>query len=284
MNDSNKKTAHNIAEIKKTLGSNDGRTVGLVPTMGALHRGHLSLIERASRDCDTVVVSIYVNPTQFGPTEDLEGYPRQLDKDIEMASGAGADIIFAPADDELYTAPVFTEIKINELVGLLCGKKRPEHFSGVATIVVKLVNIIKPDIIYFGEKDWQQFVIVKKVFKDLNVDTLVVGMPIVRDADGLALSSRNRYLSQKQRRSAKALPAALELAHDMIKNGERRKDKIISAAKEVIAAEPSLELEYFSICHPENLIEVETIKGEMLLAAAVDAGGARLIDNKVIKI
>ncbi|MCK4267774.1 MAG: pantoate--beta-alanine ligase, partial [Actinomycetia bacterium] len=279
-----KKTAHNIAEIKKALESSDGRTVGLVPTMGALHRGHLSLIERAARDCDTVVVSIYVNPTQFGPTEDLEGYPRQLDKDIEMASGAGADIIFAPADDELYTAPVFTEIKINELVGLLCGKKRPEHFSGVATIVVKLVNIIKPDIIYFGEKDWQQFVIVKKVFKDLNVDTLVVGMPIVRDADGLALSSRNRYLSQKQRRSAKALPAALELAHDMIKNGERRKDKIISAAKEVIAAEPSLELEYFSICHPENLIEVETIKGEMLLAAAVDAGGARLIDNKVIKI
>ncbi len=284
MSDCKKKTAHNIAEIKKALGSSDGRTVGLVPTMGALHRGHLSLIERAARDCDTVVVSIYVNPTQFGPTEDLEGYPRQLDKDIEMASGAGADIIFAPADDELYPAPVFTEIKINELVGLLCGKKRPEHFSGVATIVVKLVNIIKPDIIYFGEKDWQQFVIVKKVFKDLNVDTLVVGMPIVRDADGLALSSRNRYLSQKQRRSAKALPAALELAHDMIKNGERRKDKIISAAKEVIAAEPSLELEYFSICHPENLVEVETIKGEMLLAAAVDAGGARLIDNKVIKI
>lgn len=284
MSDCKKKTAHNIAEIKKALGSSDGRTVGLVPTMGALHRGHLSLIERAARDCDTVVVSIYVNPTQFGPTEDLEGYPRQLDKDIEMASGAGADIIFAPADDELYPAPIFTEIKINELVGLLCGKKRPEHFSGVATIVVKLVNIIKPDIIYFGEKDWQQFVIVKKVFKDLNVDTLVVGMPIVRDADGLALSSRNRYLSQKQRRSAKALPAALELAHDMIKNGERRKDKIISAAKEVIAAEPSLELEYFSICHPENLVEVETIKGEMLLAAAVDAGGARLIDNKVIKI
>ncbi len=284
MSDCKKKTAHNIAEIKKALGSSDGRTVGLVPTMGALHRGHLSLIERAARDCDTVVVSIYVNPTQFGPTEDLEGYPRQFDKDIEMASGAGADIIFAPADDELYPAPVFTEIKINEFVGLLCGKKRPEHFSGVATIVVKLVNIIKPDIIYFGEKDWQQFVMVKKVFKDLNVDTLVVGMPIVRDADGLALSSRNRYLSQKQRRSAKALPAALELAHDMIKNGERRKDKIISAAKEVIAAEPSLELEYFSICHPENLVEVETIKGEMLLAAAVDAGGARLIDNKVIKI
>lgn len=284
MNDSKKKVAHNIAEIKKALESNDGCLVGLVPTMGALHRGHLSLIERASRNCDTVVVSIYVNPTQFGPTEDIEGYPRELDKDIELALGGGADIIFAPADDELYSGRIFTEIKINELEGLLCGKKRPGHFSGVATVVVKLVNIIRPDIIYFGEKDWQQFVIVKKVFKDLNIDTRVVGMPTIRDADGLALSSRNRYLSQKQRRSARALPAALELAHDMIKNGERRRDKIISAAKEVIAAEPSLKLEYFSICRPESLIEVEAIKGEVLLAAAVHAGGARLIDNKVIKI
>ncbi len=250
--------------------------------MGALHDGHLALVKQARSECDIVVVSIFVNPLQFGPAEDFNIYPRTLDEDVPAAAGAGADIIFAPAVEEIYPRKMAATVSVDGLDRRLCGKYRPGHFSGVATVVVKLLNIVKPSRAYFGAKDWQQLVIVRRVVEDLDIDVEVVAVPTVREADGLALSSRNRYLSAIQRQQALALPRALEAAARAVESGERDPAKVIGAAGEVIAASPGVKLEYVSICRPDTLEEVTRIEGEVLLAAAVYVGKTRLIDNMVI--
>lgn len=257
--------------------------VGLVPTMGALHRGHASLIEQARRDCETVVVSIFVNPLQFGSGEDLSRYPRHLEADLEFAEQTGADIIFAPPEREIYPKPTTITIDAGRLGEVLCGQSRPGHFSGVATIVVKLLNIVSPAKAYFGEKDWQQLVVVKAVAQELSLDVKIVAVPTVREPDGLAISSRNEYLAPSERMAAAAIYAALSRARDLIVKGEANATKIKRAAEELIAAQPRLKLEYFSICRPDDLAEMESVSGEVLVAAAVFAGKTRLIDNLLVK-
>ncbi len=273
-----------IHEIRQSLNNLSFNTIALVPTMGALHEGHLSLIKRAAQDCDGVVVSIFVNPLQFGPEEDFNNYPRDLEEDAKLAADAGAGLIFAPSVAEIYGTSNHTIINVKNIGRVLCGKSRPGHFNGVATVVVKLLNIVKPQNAYFGEKDWQQLIIVRRVVVDLNMDVRIVGMATVRDQDGLAVSSRNRYLSDKQRLAAAALPAALGLARDMIAEGERDKNKIISTAIEVIMNQPGLKLDYLSLCRADDLGEIDIIDGKILIAAAVYAGEARLIDNLVIQV
>lgn len=278
------KITKTIEETRQALAPFDRDTVGFVPTMGALHAGHVSLINRAAQDCDNVVVSIFVNPLQFGPNEDFNSYPKELEEDARIAAGAGANLIFAPSVQEIYPASSSTTINLKNLDRVLCGKSRPGHFSGVATVVVKLLNIVKPKFAYLGEKDWQQLIIVKRVVADLNIDVGIVGMPTIRDEDGLAVSSRNKYLSDKQRAAALALPAALRRARDMIVGGELDKSRIISSAIDVITSQPDLKLDYLSLCRADNLGEIDIIEGKILIAAAVYAGEARLIDNLVIKI
>ncbi|MDP1809117.1 MAG: pantoate--beta-alanine ligase [Actinomycetota bacterium] len=273
-----------IRELRLALDRQAGKKIGFVPTMGALHEGHLSLVGQARQDCDVVVVSVFVNPLQFGPAEDLAEYPRLLDEDVTSARGAGADIIFAPAVEEMYPEPMVAKVRVEGLEDVLCGKYRPGHFAGVATVVVKLLNIVRPERAYFGAKDWQQLIIVRKVVKDFNLAVEIVAMPTVRDADGLAKSSRNRYLSPKEREAALVLPAGIQAAAKMIAAGERDAGRVIAAAKEVIAAQPGVKLEYFSIRGPLDLLPVDVIAGEVLVAAAVYVGRARLIDNMVIKV
>lgn len=273
-----------IRELRLALDRQAGKKIGFVPTMGALHEGHLSLVGQARQDCDVVVVSVFVNPLQFGPAEDLAEYPRLLDEDVTSARGAGADIIFAPAVEEMYPEPMVAKVRVEGLEDVLCGKYRPGHFAGVATVVVKLLNIVRPERAYFGAKDWQQLVIVRKVVKDFNLAVEIVAMPTVRDADGLAKSSRNRYLSPKEREAALVLPVGIQAAAKMIAAGERDAGRVIATAKEVIAAQPGVKLEYFSIRGPLDLLPVDVIAGEVLVAAAVYVGRARLIDNMVIKV
>lgn len=273
-----------IRELRLALDGRAGGKIGFVPTMGALHEGHLSLVRQARQDCDLVVVSVFVNPLQFGPAEDLAKYPRPLDEDVAAAGGAGADIVFAPADAEMYPEPMRTKVRVEGLEDVLCGKDRPGHFAGVATVVVKLLNIVRPERAYFGAKDWQQLVIVRKAVDDLNLPVEIVAMPTVRDADGLALSSRNRYLSPAERQTALVLPAAIQTAAKLIAAGERDAGLVIAASKEIIAARPGVKLEYFSIRGPLDLLPVDVIAGDVLIAAAVYVGRTRLIDNMVIKV
>jgi len=277
-------TIETIRELRLALDKLAGKTVGFVPTMGALHEGHLSLVRQARQDCDVVVVSVFVNPIQFGPSEDMDKYPRSLGKDIALAREAGADIVFAPASEEMYHEPARAKVRVDGLEDVLCGKYRPGHFAGVATVVLKFFNIVRPQRAYFGAKDWQQLVVVGKVVKDLNLSIEIIPMPIIRAADGLALSSRNQYLSPQERISALVLPAAIQAAAQTIHAGERDARLVEAAAKEVIAAQPGVTLEYFSICGPQDLQPVDIIVGEVLAAAAVYVGPTRLIDNMVIRI
>lgn len=272
-----------ISDMRGLVKERMPAVVGFVPTMGALHAGHVSLIENARRDCDLVIVSIFVNPLQFGPEEDLGSYPRQPAADVEIAMGAGADKVFAPSRDELIGDEPLTSVNIAELDERLCGRSRPGHFAGVASILAKFFNIIAPDRAYFGEKDWQQFQIVRRMAHDLNYDIEIIPVSTVRDEDGLAISSRNRYLSAGERRAAVVLPRALEAARVKVEDGETRAGAIVELVKEMIATEPAVRLEYFSVCRPENLTDVDRITGDVLLAAAVNVGAARLIDNVVIR-
>lgn len=255
------------------------RTIGFVPTMGYLHEGHLRLVEEARRLADTVVVSIFVNPTQFGPDEDYEKYPRDPEKDRALARAAGTDILFMPHKDELYPANFQTYITQEHLPNHLCGLSRPVHFRGVMTIVAKLLNIVKPHYAVFGEKDYQQLVIVRQMAADLNFDTQIVGVPTVREADGLAMSSRNKYLSPDQRQSALSLSRALSRAKEMVENGETRSRAIIEKAAQAIASAPEAAIDYVRICDPESLEDVEAIDRPVRMALAVKIGNTRLIDN-----
>ncbi|MFP3981510.1 MAG: pantoate--beta-alanine ligase, partial [Desulfobacterales bacterium] len=258
------------------------RAVAFVPTMGYLHDGHLSLLATGRQMADILVVSIFVNPTQFGPGEDYDNYPRDLQRDRRLAEEAGTDVLFMPEKDQLYPEGYETYVTQTHLPNHLCGLSRPTHFSGVTTIVAKLFNIVKPHYAVFGKKDYQQLVIIRKMAADLNFDTRIVGAPIVRESDGLALSSRNKYLSPQQRQSALSLNRTLTEAQQMVAGGEITAETIIEKAVQVITAQPQTEIDYVRICDPETLEDVDVVDRPVLMALAVHVGQTRLIDNTML--
>jgi len=259
-----------------------GKIIGLVPTMGYLHSGHISLIKRAKKDCGIVVVSIYVNPTQFGPGEDYQRYPRDLERDKKLAKEAGTDILFVPSDEEIYPDSFHTYIQVEELSKRLCGVSRPIHFRGVATIVAKLFNIVKPTKAYFGWKDAQQLIILKKMVKDLNMDVEVVGLPTVREKDGLAISSRNKYLSKQERKIAPILYQALVKAKKMVNSGENNSARVLQQAKDLIKKKKGVKIDYLKAINLIDLKDAKKIKKNTLIAIAAWIGKTRLIDNVII--
>ena len=270
-----------IKEVREVIGNwkKRGFSVGLVPTMGYLHPGHISLIERARKENDMVVVSIFVNPIQFGPNEDLDTYPRDMTHDREVCEKAGAELIFAPQPSEMYPSENFAFVDIKELGNGLCGAKRPGHFRGVCTVVSKLFNIVLPDRAYFGEKDAQQLAIIRRMVKDLNFGTEIVSCPIVREPDGLAMSSRNLYLSPEERKAALSLSRSLSAAKELMRKGEKDSVKIREAIVAGISSEPLVKIDYAEIVDSADLSPVEKIEKPVLAAAAVYFGKTRLIDN-----
>ncbi len=273
--------SESVQEVRK-LTSNwkkRGFSVGLVPTMGYLHPGHISLIERARKENDMVVVSIFVNPMQFGPNEDLDKYPRDMAHDREVCEKAGADLIFAPDTSEMYPSENLAFVDIKELSGGLCGAKRPGHFRGVCTVVSKLFNIVLPDRAYFGEKDAQQLAIIRRMVKDLNFGTAIVSCPIVREPDGLAMSSRNLYLSPEERKAALSLSRSLNAAKELMRKGEKNAVKIREMIVAGISAEPLARIDYAEIVDSADLKPVDNIEKPVLAAVAVYFGKTRLIDN-----
>lgn len=270
-----------MAMLSKIL-KKDSKSIGFVPTMGYLHDGHLSLIKTAKQHTDVAVVSIFVNPKQFSPKEDLDKYPRNLKRDEEMARLAGADVLFIPSAEDMYPDDYATYVDIERLSAVLCGASRPGHFRGVATVVVKLFNIIKPDIAYFGQKDAQQSIIIKKMVEDLNIDVEIKVLPTVREKDGLAMSSRNVYLSESQRKDALCLSQALSKAEAAVKSGERDVSKIVKMMDAVISQRPAAKIDYIKAVDAKNLEPVDKISGRTLVALAVFIGKTRLIDNTIL--
>ncbi|OZG55407.1 pantothenate synthetase [Bifidobacterium tissieri] len=272
---------HTIAEVREQVKAwkAQGLTVGLVPTMGFLHEGHKSLIEHAVADNDRVVVSDFVNPVQFGPNEDLEAYPRDLDRDSKLVSGAGANLLFNPSPEEMYYPNRTTAITMATITEELCGKSRPVHFGGVCTVVAKLFNIVTPNRAYFGQKDAQQLLVIKRMVRDLNFDIEIIGCPIIREADGLAKSSRNTYLNPEERAAAPILHKALEAGRALAESGEKNADVIKAKVREVLATEPLADPEYVEVVDLENVHPVATLDQPVLVAIAVRIGKTRLIDN-----
>jgi pantoate--beta-alanine ligase len=258
------------------------KRLGLVPTMGALHEGHLSLVRAARAQCDAVAVSIFVNPTQFGPTEDLSKYPRQFDHDCRLLEKEGVEILFAPPVEEIYPDGEVTWVLVEGLSERLDGRSRPGHFRGVTTIVSKLFHIVEPEAAFFGQKDAAQLAVIRRMVLDLNFPIEIVACPIVREPDGLAMSSRNAYLNQEERVRALVLQRSLQKARQQFRAGERSAAKLISAAKEVFAREPQVVLDYFEVVDPDTLDPVERISQETLVAVAAYVGCTRLIDNLVL--
>jgi len=258
--------------------------LGLVPTMGALHEGHLSLVRAAKAQCDAVAVSIFVNPTQFGPTEDLSKYPRPFDRDCQLLEKEGIDILFAPPVDEIYPNGQVTWVQIEGLSEKLDGRSRPGHFRGVTTIVSKLFHILEPDAAFFGQKDAAQLAVIRRMVEDLNFPVEIVACPIVRESDGLAMSSRNAYLNREERGRALVLRRSLQQVQQEFQNGERIAAKLIAAAKEVFAREPQVVLDYFEIVDPDTLDPVERISQKTLVTVAANVGSTRLIDNLVLNL
>lgn len=257
----------------------EGLTVGLVPTMGYLHDGHKSLIDRAVKENDRVVVSDFVNPTQFGENEDLGSYPRDIERDSKLCEEAGAALIFHPAPEEMYAPDYCTFVDMNKLTDVLCGRTRPIHFSGVCSVVSKLFNIVTPDRAYFGQKDAQQLAVIRRMVRDLNFGIEIVGCPIVREPDGLALSSRNTYLNTEERKAALVLSQALKLGKDMMESGETDAVRIRKAMVEHIEKEPLARIDYVEIVDADSLESVQKIENKVLTAMAVYIGNTRLIDN-----
>ncbi|MDL1971465.1 MAG: pantoate--beta-alanine ligase [Candidatus Desulfofervidaceae bacterium] len=261
-----------------------GKIIAFVPTMGYFHEGHLSLIREGRRRGDVLVVSLFVNPIQFGPKEDLNAYPRDFDRDKALAEEEGVDVIFAPEVEEMYTENHQTYVEVIQLTKHLCGPSRPGHFKGVTTVVAKLFNIVKPHIALFGLKDYQQYLVIKRMVRDLNYDIEIVGCPIVREPDGLAMSSRNVYLTPEQRESALSLFQSLKLAQEMVDKGERDVRGIIDKVKTFINRHPDTQIDYVKICDPETLEDLDQIKQRALMALAVKVGKARLIDNTLLEV
>ena len=260
----------------------EGCSVGFVPTMGYLHEGHGSLISRARTENDKVVVSIFVNPMQFGPGEDLESYPRDLDKDSAYCESLGADLIFHPEPEEMYTDGFCSYVDMSVLTEELCGLSRPVHFRGVCTVVNKLFNIVQPDRAYFGQKDAQQLAIIKRMVQDLNMDLEIIGCPIVREEDGLAKSSRNTYLSAEERQAALVLSKAVKLGQELVAAGETDAKKIVSEMSALIEKEPLARIDYVKAVDGLTMQQIDTVKAPMLVALAVYIGKTRLIDNFMI--
>lgn len=275
------KIINNIKEIRKQVKDwkNDGLSIALVPTMGYLHEGHESLIKKASEDNDKVIVSIFVNPMQFGINEDLSTYPRNIDRDSDICEKNGASLIFNPSVEEMYTDGFSTFVDLNNLTSGLCGKSRPTHFRGVCTVVSKLFNIVNPDKAYFGQKDAQQLSIIKQMVTDLNFDIEIVSCPIVREADGLAKSSRNTYLSKEERQASTIINKSLKKAKTLIKSGERDSKNVIDFIKNEINKEPLTKIDYVSIVDNNTIKNIKTIEDGSLIAVAVFIGNTRLIDN-----
>lgn len=269
-------------EIRKIKLNN--KTIGFIATMGALHKGHLSLIQKARSDNDKAVVSIFVNPVQFGPKEDFKKYPRNLLQDVKLCKQAGVDIIFYPDINEMYPEDYRTYVEVKDLSDCLCGKFRPGHFRGVTTIVTKLFNIVSPDIAYFGQKDAQQAIIIKKMTEDLNIPVKIKVMPTIREKDGLSLSSRNVYLSIEERKDAVVLSQSLNLAKDLIKKGMKDADKIIRSMRQLIQSKKSAKIDYIAIVDSNTLKPIKKIINNCLIVLAVWIGKTRLIDNMTVKL
>ena len=259
----------------------EGKGISFVPTMGYLHEGHLNLMREGRKRGDCLVTSIYVNPTQFAPGEDLDQYPRDFGRDESLAREVGVDVIFYPSDREIYPDGFQTYVTVEQVSNNLCGLSRPVFFRGVATVCAKLFNIVKPHVAIFGKKDFQQLVVIRRMVADLNMGIEVVGMPTTREADGLAMSSRNAYLKKRERESALSLNHSLKLAKGLYDDGERRASVIIDRVRDYIASHPHTEIDYVKICDTETMEDVESLEGESVIALAVRVGFPRLIDNYV---
>lgn len=271
-----------IDEVRAVRKQFKDESWGFVPTMGYLHEGHLSLVRRAREENGRVAASIYVNPTQFAPTEDLASYPRDLERDLALLEAENVDLVFTPSDEIMYPADFQTTILLSEVTKPLEGASRPTHFAGVATVVAKLFNIVRPDRAYFGQKDAQQTVVLRQMVRDLNFDLEMIICPIVREPDGLAMSSRNKYLSPAERQAALVLSRALQKAQSAFAKGERDAHVLRRVMTELINAEPLARLDYVSAAHPETLAELEQIEDKALLSMAVFIGKTRLIDNLIV--
>ncbi|MBN1848815.1 MAG: pantoate--beta-alanine ligase [Deltaproteobacteria bacterium] len=278
--------------IKKILEMQDqsdhlrssGKKIAFVPTMGFLHEGHLELMRYGKKTVDTLVVSIFVNPTQFGPNEDFDAYPRDMEGDLLKVEQVGGDIVFSPEAGEMYPADSQTKVVVDKVTKHLCGLSRPGHFDGVTSVVSKLFNIVKPHIAIFGEKDYQQLAVIRRMVMDLNMGIEIVGIPTVRESDGLAMSSRNAYLNPQERASALCLKKALDLADRLANEGEKNTRTIKRSMEELILRHPFTEIDYVQLCDPVSLEDVESIDGETLVALAIKVGRTRLIDNKIISM
>ncbi len=280
------KIATTIAEVRAQVAAwkKESLTVGLVPTMGYLHEGHASLVDTAVGQCDRVVASVFVNPTQFGPNEDLEDYPRDFDRDKALLEAHGCHLVFHPSVEEMYPAGAATYVEIlSDMPKQLCGKSRPIHFRGVCTVVAKLFNIVTPDKAFFGQKDAQQLAILRRMVRDLSYGIELVGCPIVREADGLAKSSRNTYLNPQERQAALVLSQAVQLGQELVTQGERNAVKVVAAMTAHIAAQPLARIDYVEAVDGVTMEPVETLQGTVLVAMAVYIGKTRLIDNFIVE-
>jgi pantoate--beta-alanine ligase len=260
-----------------------GKVLGFVPTMGFFHEGHLELMRVAKKHCDVAIISIFVNPMQFGAEEDLAAYPRDLEGDLAKAREAGVDIAFVPAVDQMYSEGFESRVSVEKVTNHLCGLSQPTHFDGVCTVVAKLFNITKPHLAVFGQKDYQQLTVISRMVKDLDMDLQILGVPTYREPDGLAMSSRNRYLNKEERKSALCLKKSVDLAREMAGKGEIRSAFIKKAMEDLIRSHPYTQIDYINLCDPVTLDDVDTLEGETLLALAVRVGKTRLIDNCVLR-
>jgi pantoate--beta-alanine ligase len=259
------------------------KTIGLVPTMGSLHAGHMSLVQQSVSTCNVTVASIFVNPAQFGENEDLDTYPRNLEGDRRLMESAGVDVLFLPSSQEMYPKGYKTFVTVEGITSQLCGKSRPGFFRGIATVVVKLFNIVRPHTGFFGDKDWQQATVVETLLRDLNIEATIERLPILREADGLAKSSRNVYLSKDEMAPALSLSAALRQARLQVQNGQFSAETIRKEIRQMIEKNKAANIDYISICDPESFIEQDEIKDQSLIALAVHIGKTRLIDNCVVR-
>lgn len=280
------KVVHTISEVRQIVSQwkKEGNTIGFVPTMGYLHEGHQSLIRKSVEENDKTVVSIFVNPMQFGPAEDLDSYPRDLDADTKLCESTGAALIFNPEPEEMYKDGVCSFVDMTGPTKELCGKSRPIHFRGVCTVVNKLFNIVGPDKAYFGQKDAQQLAVIKRMVLDLNIPIEIVGCPIIREEDGLAKSSRNTYLNEQERRSALILSKTIFMGEKMVREGQRDVKTLVDAMKKNIETEPLAKIDYVEVVDFTNIQKIDKISGSVLVAMAVYIGKTRLIDNFIINI
>ena len=260
-----------------------GQIFAFVPTMGFFHEGHLSLMKEGRKLGNLLIVSLFVNPTQFGPSEDFQKYPKDFEKDRKMAEGVGVDVLFAPDASEMYPPDHQTIVRVEKVTQGLCGKSRPVHFQGVATVVTMLFNIVMPHVAIFGEKDFQQLITIRQMVKDLCMEIEVIGMPTIREADGLAMSSRNFYLRPEERQAALSLYRSLKKAEDLLQKGERLSEKIQKGMMEIFLSEPLVKIDYVQICNASTLEDVHEIKGDVVIALAAYVGQTRLIDNLVYR-